>query len=70
MTLRDFGSKYNLPLGQVKAAIGVRKGEADCADYVEEELILKMTSYYMTDMRFCVERAAKDNEMLKKLWGK
>jgi hypothetical protein len=67
MTLRDFSSKYNLPLGQVKAAIGVHKGEAAGVDYMEEELIFKTTAYYMVDMRFCIERAAKDNEMLKKL---
>lgn len=67
MTLRDFSSKYNLPLGQVKAAIGVPKSGAAGIDYVEEELVLKTTTYYMVDMRFCIERAAKDNEMLKKL---
>lgn len=67
MTLRDFSSKYNLPLGQVKAAVGVPNGRAVDIDCSEEELVLKTTTYYMVDMRFCIERAAKDNEMLKKL---
>lgn len=72
MTLRDFSSKYDLPLGQVKAAVGVPKGGGGGVDYMsidyaEEELIIKTTTYYMSDMRFCIERAAKDNEMLKKL---
>lgn len=67
MTLRDFSSKYNIPLGQVKAAVGIQKGGAAGFDYVEEQLILEMTVYYMQDMRFCIERAAKDNEALKRL---
>lgn len=71
MTLRDFSSKYDLPLGQVKAAVGVPKGgggvDYTSIDYAEEELIINATKYYMVDMRFCIERAAKDNEMLKKL---
>lgn len=75
MTLRDFAYKYNLPLGQVKAAMKVPAGlkhvkEANAmmhSDYEEESLILEMTVYYMQDMRFCIERAGKDNDALKRL---
>lgn len=75
MTLRDFASKYSLPLGQVKAAMHVPTGlknfrethEKMYANYEEEQLIVEMTVYYMQDMRFCIERAGKDNEALKRL---
>lgn len=70
MTLRDFAFKYNLPLSQVKAAVRVPKfatNDMMSTEYMEEKLILKMTVYYMQDMRFCIERANKDNEALKRL---
>ena len=75
MTLRNFASKYDLPLNQVKAAMHVPTGlmnlrethEKMYADYKEEQLILEMTVYYMEDMRFCIERANKDNMALKRL---
>lgn len=76
MTPRDFASKYGLPLTQVKAALQIPKGDIRTVkkfnekmhmDYNEGKLIVDMTAYYMEDMRFCIERAHKDNEMLKKL---
>lgn len=75
MTLRNFASKYDLPLNQVKAAMHIPTGlknfrethEKMYADYEEEQLIVEMTVYYMQDMRFCIERANKDNELLKRL---
>lgn len=70
MTLRDFAFKYGLPLNQVKAAMRLPKfvtNDVMSTEYKEEELVLEMTVYYMQDMRFCIERAAKDNEALKRL---
>ena len=70
MTLKDFAFKYSLPLNQVKAAMRLPKfitNDVASTDYTEEKLILEMTAYYMQDMRFCIERANKDNEALKHL---
>lgn len=70
MTLRDFAFKYSLPLSQVKAAMRLPKSVTNgvmSTEYTEEELVLEMTVHYMHDMRFCIERANKDNEALKRL---
>ena len=70
MTLRNFASKYNLPLSQVKAAVRIPKfvtNDVMSTEYDEQALVVEMTAYYLTDMRFCIERANKDNEALKKL---
>ena len=70
MTLRNFAFKYGLPLSQVKAAMRMPKfttNDMMSTEYSEEKLILEMTVYYMQDMRFCIERANKDNEALKRL---
>lgn len=70
MTLRNFASKYDLPLSQVKAAVRIPKfatNDVMSTDYDEKALVVEMTAYYLADMRFCIERANKDNEALKKL---
>ena len=76
MTVRDFASKYGIPLNQMKAAMRFPQGGVRTCrelnakmhlDYTEEEMLVAVTEYYLTDMRFCIERANRDNEMLKNM---
>ena len=68
MTVREFATKYSLPLAQVKAAMHITKtGKPMVQEFEEEELLMECTRYYLDDMRGCIRRAAMDDWMLRKM---
>ena len=72
MTIREFASKYDIPVQRVKAAMNLRKGGTGTArDYEilfsEREMCESVYAYLMDSIRCHVELASIDNDQAKRI---
>lgn len=72
MTIKEFASKYDIPVQRVKAAMNLRKGGTGTArdyeiSFSEREMCEKVFCYLMDSIRCHVELASIDNDQAKRI---
>lgn len=72
MTIKEFASKYEIPVQRVKAAMHLRKGGCRTArdyeiQFPEQEMCENVFSYLMDSIRCHVELASIDNDEAKRI---
>lgn len=72
MTIKEFASKYDIPVQRVKAAMNLRKGGTGTArdyeiSFPEQEMCEKVFCYLMNSIRCHIELASIDNDQAKRI---
>lgn len=70
MTLKQFSVKYDIPLAQVKAAMGCEKfmtTDKANKEYDEEELRSETFHYLFRDVIFCIDRMQKNRRHMDRI---